>query len=240
MSSKLVDKIIKSTAGAILFTYQDRSSEETIKINNRLSITTGNWLAVKDQFIEERYSRRKHPAWSRAEWAQQEQKILEKIDFSNSQDRQVLKERYLRELSKIINGRIKSIEQPLSFKWTGENCQLKKLFDELNGKYINATWSKFKQLFGEKDIKSLEPVQWKQANWELFFLIEELSNHFELIEHKEINVKILNCFIDKNGNPFKIESIKQQKSEAKRSMAGSAIKQDYLKRILYAVNEAQE
>jgi hypothetical protein len=239
MSSKLLDKIIKSTQAITLFTYQDRSSEDAIKINNRLSVTTGNWAAVKNQFIEERYSRRLQEAWSRAEWAIQEQKILEKIDFSNSQDRQVLKDRYLRELSKIINGRIKSIEKPLSFKWTGQSSQLKKLYDELKGKYIKANWNDFKRLFDEKEIGSIQSIQWLQTNWELVFLIDDLSSHLKLIEDIEINVKIQSCFIDKNGNPLKIKSIKQQKSDAKKSIAGSPIKQDYLKRILDAVKETK-
>jgi len=201
------------------------------------NIVTGN---TTNNSIEERYSSRSHEAWSRAEWAIQEQKILEKIDFSNSQDRQVLKNRYLKELSKIVNGRIKSIEKPLSFKWTGQSSQLKKLHDELKGrKYIKANWNDFKRLFDEKEIGSIQSIQWLQTNWELVFLIDDLSSHLKLIEDIEINVKIQSCFIDKNGNPLKIKSIKQQKSDAKKSIAGSPIKQGYLKRILDAVKETK-
>jgi hypothetical protein len=239
MDSKQLAKIIKSTQGAVTFTYQDRSSEESIRINNRLSITTGNWLEVKDQFIEERYSRRLQEAWSRAEWAKQEQKNLEKIDFSNSQDLQVLKERYLKELSKIVNGRIKSIEKPLSFKWTGQSSQLKKLYNELKGKYIKANWNDFKRLFDGKEIGSIQSIQWFQTNWELVFLIDDLSSHLKLIEDIEINVKIQSCFIGKIGNPLKIKSIKQQKSDAKNNIAGSPIKKENLNRILDAVKETK-
>jgi hypothetical protein len=238
MDSRYLTRILKLTQGHSLFHYQDRSSEETIRINRRLSITTDNWLAVKNQFIEERYSRRIHEAWSRAEWAEQEQKMLEKIDFSNSQDRQVLKNRYLKELSKIANGRIKIIEKPLSFKWKGQSSQLKKLYNELSKKYIKANWNDFKQLFDQIEIGSIKSIQWMQANWELFFLIEELSNHYNLIEYKEINVTIQNCFIDKNGNPFKNASLKSQKSNAK-SGGASKTKQDSLNSLIQAVKETK-
>lgn len=233
MDSKLFAKIQAATQALSLFTYQDRSSEEMIQINNRLSITTSNWLAVKEQFIEERYSMRVQEAWSRAEWAKQEQKYLEKIDFSEYQDRQVLKERYSKELSKIINGRTKSNEQQLTFKWIGGEPQLKALFQALKPKYIEATWKDFQSLFRAQEINSIKPIQWKTANWELFFLIDELANHLKLVENRKINSKIMDCFVDCNGQPFK--AVKQQKSEAKKGTAGSQFKEDNLKKILQAL-----
>lgn len=233
MDTKLFAKIQAATQALSLFTYQDRSSEERIQINNRLSITTGNWSAVKEQFIEERYSKRVQEAWSRAEWAKQEQKYLEKIDFSEYQDRQVLKERYSKELSKIINGRTKSNEQQLSFKWIGGEPQLKQLFKALKPNYIEATWKDFQSLFRAQEIKSIKPIKWNASAWELYFLIDELAAHLKLVENRRINGKIVDCFINYNGEPFK--AVKQQKSQAKKGVAGSQFKEEKLKEILQAL-----
>ncbi len=233
MASKLLAKIQAGTRALFLFTYQDRSSEEAIRINNRLSITTGNWSAVKEQFIEERYSRREQEAWSRAQWARQEKKYLEKIDFSEYQDMQVLKESYSRELSNIINGRIKSTEQQLSFKWIGGEPQLKQLFKALKPKYIEATWKDFQSLFRAQEIENINPIQWKESAWELYFLIDELATHLKLVENRRINSKIMDCFISCNGEPFK--AVKQQKSQAKQGVAGSQFKEEKLKKILKAL-----
>jgi hypothetical protein len=240
MASKFIAKIQAATKALSLFSYQDRSSEEMIQINNRLSITTGNWSAVKEQFIEERYSMRVQEAWSRAEWAKQEQKHLQTIDFSEYQDRQVLKERYSKELSKIINGRTKSNEQRLSFKWIGKEPQLRQLFSALKPKYIEATLKDFQSLFSAQEIKMIKPIQWKANAWELSFLIAELANHLKLIEDSKVNDKIVDCFINKNGEPFKSNSVKAQKSTAKVGMAGSAIKEKNLKSILDTVKQAGE
>ena len=237
MDSKKLAEIYASTRALSLFSYQDRSSEEIIKINMRLGITTENWQSVKQQFIEERYSKRLKEAWSKVEWAKQEMEYLQKVDFSEYQDRQVLRDRYSKELSKIISGRIKVNEKRLSFKWKGKEEQLKVLWKELKEKYIEASWIEFKILFNEQEVKSINPIQWKSTQWELVYLIDELSNHFELIEHAAINEKIVDCFIKKNGEPLKIDSVKQQKADAKKRIAGSPKKQSLLDDILEKVNK---
>lgn len=237
MDSKKLAKLYASTRAMTFFSYQDRSSEEAIRINNRLSITTGNWSTVKEQFIEERFAQRRYEAWNMAEWARNEKELLNTINFDEWPDRKVLKERYSRELSNIINGRIKSSEQRLSFKWIGGEPQLKELFKALKSKYIESTWKDFQSLFRAQEIKNINPIQWKESAWELYFLIDELATHLKLVENSRINNKIVDCFINCNGEPFK--AVKQQKSQAKQGVAGSHEKQKVLVEILEKVRQAR-
>jgi excisionase family DNA binding protein len=149
---KIAAEIYASTRALSLFSYQDRSSEEIIKINRRLGITTENWQSVKQQFIEERYSRRLHEAWSRFEWATEELDYLERIDFSESQDRQVLKERYTKELSKIVKVSVKTSNQKNKNQMNTESKEVI---------FIQITTDQLAQIIETKVLNALN--QWKKS-----------------------------------------------------------------------------
>jgi hypothetical protein len=230
MDSKYHAKMLPIT----VFTYQDRSSKEAIEVNNRLSITTANWNEVKEQFIEERYSYRRFEAWSKAEWASKELKYLEQMDFSLSEDREILKERYSKELLKIAQKRIKSPENQIVFKWDSQKANLNLLHQELTkGRYIEATKEEFGQLFSGQEASIIQPIKWKATQWELGFFIEYLLQKEIIAKGNHIKISCL-LFISEHEQPFKEASLKSQMSEARKSIgiAGNAAKQEKLKELI--------
>lgn len=226
-------KLRKQISALTFFSYLDKSSEESIQQGKKLPITSENWNDHKKLFIEERFLQTKHEAWNLAEWTKHELQVLNTLEFEEK-DRQVLRDRYSRELSQIIKGRMKGSEQELSFKWKAEEKKLKLLYDKLKeGRYIQATRKEFEQLFNGQEASSIKPIQWRAAQWELAFLIESLLQE-ELIEKSKHIQRICLCFTKKNGEPFKENSIKSQMSEARREsgIAGSAAKQDKLEELI--------
>jgi len=231
MNSEMQTKLLNRINALSLFSYMDRSSEQTIKENNRLSITSENWSENKKLFIEERFSQRKHEAWSLAEWAKHELDYLISVTFEDM-DRQVLRDRYSRELSKIIKGRMKGGEQQLSFKWQAGEKKLRLLYDELKEeRYIQVTRKEFEHLFNGHEASSIKPIQWKATQWELGFFIEYLLQKEIITKCNHIKIACL-LFISKNGQPFKEASLKSQMSEARKGIAGSAAKQEKLQQLI--------
>lgn len=223
----------KKLEAITLFTFQDTSSEENIKINLRLPITSENWSNRKELFIQERFSQRKHEAWNLAEWARHELEYLNSLEFEQP-DRQVLRDRYCRELSQIIKGRRKAGEQVLSFKWKAAEKKLKLLYDELKaGRYIECSFKEFEPLFNGHEASSIKPIQWKATQWEFCFLIDYLLQEKLKLISKCNHIKIAGLlFIGKNGQPFKEDSLKSQMSEARKGIAGSAAKQEKLEKLI--------
>lgn len=213
------------------FTFMDRSSEESIKINLRLPITSENWSDKKELFIEERFSQRKHEAWNHAKWAEQELKYLNSLEFEE-EDRRDLRDMYSSELVKISKGRTKAGEQELRFKWKAEKQKLKLLYDKLKeGRYIQAKRKEFEQLFNEQEASSIKPIEWRANHWELAYLIEYLLQKY-LIEKGNYIQGICHCFIKENGEPFKESSIKSQMNQARQGIAGSNQKKKKIEELI--------
>jgi hypothetical protein len=227
MSTKLIRKI----SSLSLFTFLDRSSEENIKMNLRLSITSENWSSKKESFIEERFSQRRHEAWNQAEWAKHELDYLNSLEFEEP-DRQVLRDRYSRELSQIIKGRRKAGEQVLGFKWKAAEGKLKLLYDKLKmGRYIECDFKEFEQLFNEHEASKIKPIQWRATQWELGFCIEYLLQKKLIAKCNHIKIACL-LFIGKNWQPIKEDSLKSQMSEARKGIAGNAAKHEKMEEII--------
>ena len=219
-------KIFKLTQELFL-NYQDRSSKSSIENNNRLFLTTENWEENKMQFIEERFSGRRQQAWTKQEWAKAELEFIEGIEY-HTPDRRILKERYSKELARIIKVRGKEQEQEIGFKWIAEDNKLKTLYKGLKeGGYIQDTKRDFEQLFNGNKASAIKPITWKATQWELGRFVELLVMKSFISASFPLK-KIAFSFIDKNGNKFNITSMKSQRSEAKRSIAGSAEKEEKL------------
>lgn len=149
---KIAAEIYASTRAMTFFSYQDRSSDEIIKINRRLLITTENWQSVKGQFIEERYLGRLYEFWSIDQWAKEELQYLEKIDFSKSEDRQVLKWRYAKELSKILKASAETSNQKNKNQMNTESKEVI---------FIQITTDQLAQIIETKVLNALN--QWKKS-----------------------------------------------------------------------------
>jgi hypothetical protein len=228
MDSKYHAKMLPIT----VFTYQDRSSKEAIEVNNRLSITTANWNEVKEQFIEERYSYRRFEAWSKAEWANEELKYLEKMDIISGSDRAILKERYSKELLKIAQERIKSPENQIVFIWDSQKANLNLLHEELTkGRYIEATKKEFEQLFSGQEASNIQPIKWKATQWELGYFIDYLLQKEIIAQCYNIKITCL-LFYSKKGIQIKEKSLKNQISQAKKEEAGTPSKLKRLEKII--------
>jgi hypothetical protein len=224
-------KLRKQISALTFFSFLDMSTEESIQQGKKLPITSENWNDHKKLFIEERFSQREHEAWNLAEWAKHELEYLNSLEFEEP-DRQVLGERYSRELVKIIKGRRKAGEQELGFKWKAAEKKLKLLYGELKaGRYIECTFKEFEQLFNGHEASSIKPILWKATQWELGLLIVLLDRE-HLISGSFPIKKIAFSFVKKNGEPFNSNSIKSQRSEAKGLIAGSASKQDKLEELI--------
>jgi hypothetical protein len=227
MSTKLRSQISALT----FFSFLDRSSEESKQQGRKLPITSENWNDHKKLFIEERFLQTKHEAWNLAEWAKHELEYLNSLEFQEK-DRQTLRDRYSRELSKIIKGRMKGSEQELSFKWKAGEKKLRLLYDKLKeGRYIQATRKEFEQLFNGQEASSIKPIEWRATQWELGYFIEYLLQRDIIAKGNHIKIARL-LFISKNGQPFKEASLKSQMSEARKGIAGSAAKQEKLEELI--------
>ena len=227
MSTKLRKQILALT----LFTYSDKSSEENIKKNLRLAITSENWQEKKEAFIEERFSQRKHEAWNLSEWAKHEREYLNSLEFEE-EDRQVLRDRYSRELSKIIKQRLRSNDLLHAFKWKGKVEKLRLLHELLKKeKYIQATWKEFEQLFNGQEASRIKPIQWRATQWELGFFIELLLQKKLIAKCNHVRIAC-QLFIGKNGLQFKEASLKSQMSEARKEVAGNSGKHEKLKALI--------
>jgi hypothetical protein len=224
-------KLRKQISALTFFSFFDKSTEESIQKGLKLPITSENWNDHKKLFIEERFLQTKHEAWNLSQWAKQELEYLNSLEFEEP-DRKVLKDSYSRELSKIINGRMKGGEQELGFNWKAAEKKLKLLYDKLKeGRYIQCTYKEFEQLFNGHEASSIKPIQWKATQWELGFFIEYLLQKEIIAKGNHIKISCL-LFISKNGQPFKEASLKSQMSEARKGIAGSAAKQDKLEELI--------
>jgi hypothetical protein len=226
-------KLRKQISALTFFSFLDKSTEESLEQGLKLPITSENWNDKKEHFIEVRFSQRKHQAWNQAEWAKHELEYLNSLEFEE-EDRPTLRDRYSRELSKIIKGRFKGGEQQHRFKWIAEEKKLKLLYDKLKeGRYIQSTRKEFEQLFNGHEASSSKPIQWRATQWELAFCIECLLDK-KLIDKGRHIQKACLLFIGENKQPFKEHSMKSQLSEARREsgIAGSAAKQEKLKELI--------
>jgi hypothetical protein len=226
-------KFRKQISALTFFTFLDKSTEESIKNGLKRPITSENWNDKKEHFIEVRFSQRKHQAWNQAEWAKHELEYLNSLEFEE-EDRQTLRDRYSRELSKIIKGRMKGSEQELSFKWKAGEKKLKLLYTELKaGKYTQCTYKEFEQLFNGHEASSIKPIHWRATQWELGYFIELLLQKELSTKCNHVRIACL-LFIGKNGQPFKEASLKSQMSEARKSkgIAGNAAKQEKLEELI--------
>jgi hypothetical protein len=215
----------------------DTSSPEFIAEGRRLRLSTTTWSQYKEAFISYWYNQRRHQEWTMEEWAVKAFEEVSKIDCSGYPDLDILKKRYLEELRRIQAGKHRSKHQePItSFSWKSSEEQLKRLHRELqSGRYIQAAWKEFKPLFKAQPVSGINPIQWKATNWEIALLIDNLINK-GLIERGNYNQQICHCFIDKNRNPYKPNSIKAQLSEAKKGGAGAQHKEESLIHIICLV-----
>lgn len=233
----LQEKVSKAIAPLLLFSMPDRSSEELIAEGRRMQLSTATWSEYKEEFIEYRFNSRKHEAWTKKEWAAKEIERVSRIDCSNRPDESVLKERYLEELKKIQAGKAKSQkpEPSSSFTWNAHESELSKLHCNLKkGRYIQAPLKDFQQLFKGQEASSIKPIQWKATQWELVFLIDKLIDKKLIVEGSHIQ-KICLCFIDRNGEPLKPNSIKTQLHDAKKGIAGKQAKERKLLSLIDSV-----
>jgi hypothetical protein len=231
-------KLRKQISALTFFSFFDKSTEESLQQGLKLPITSENWNEKKELFIDERFFQRKHEAWNLAEWAKHELEYLNSLEFQE-EDRQTLRDRYSRELSKIIKGRMKGSEQELSFKWKAEEKKLKLLYDKLKeGRYIQCTYKEFEQLFKGQEASSIKPTEWRATQWELGYFIELLLQKKLIAKCNHVRIACL-LFIGKNGLQFKEASLKSQMSEARKGVAGNSTKENNLNQILQQVKNVE-
>ncbi|MFN8864990.1 MAG: hypothetical protein ACK5W1_11780, partial [Flavobacteriales bacterium] len=99
-------------APLFLFSYPDNSTPENTAIGLRQHLSTATWEKDRQIFIDYKYSIRRYDSWTLQEWAEQEIKKVQAIDFSGHSDLSILSKRYLKELESIV------AQTPRADKWS--------------------------------------------------------------------------------------------------------------------------